>query len=572
MKKKTVVYQKKENKNQGNLDFSNPKFLSLILGVYIFIIYLKVISFEFVNFDDYKEILKNDQIVNFSLVNTYNIFFNPNGDLYIPLVNFSFNIENYLFGFNPKAFHLTNLLFHISNSILVFCIFVSLFKSNKLAFLVALIFGIHPFKVESIAWVIERKDVLYSFFFLLSILTYHLYQKSNKKKIYLISVFLFFLSCLSKPMAVTLPAVLLIYDYFYLNKKSLQILWSKIPYFAISGFMIFLAFKYMKVDISMLEMVKDYNYFDRIVLFFHSLFFYFQKTLLPFNLSAIYNYPEKINGYFDFYYYVSAFLCLTAILLVVIYRKKNRIVMSVFFFYLITISPVIQLFPNTYSITADRYSYIPTIGLIAIIVYLLNTWFKNKNIEQFYRNSIFFSIVFILSLTTIYRLDVWKNSETLYLDIINKNQTTPSILCNYGDLLLENNRKEEALGIYSKANNKFPNRVEILARIGSVYFSLLKYEKAIYFYEKAISIDSSSNEILTNLGGSYLNKGNYLKAIHYLLKAYDIDSKNAFCCYNLGFSYWKIGDKLNSRKYMEKAVKLKLSEAMIFINENFENK
>jgi hypothetical protein len=147
MKKKKIISQKKEIKIQTFFDISNPKFLSLILGVYIFIIYLKVVNFEFVNFDDYKEILKNEQIVNFSLGNFYNIFFNPNGDLYIPLVNLSFNIENYLFGFNPKVFHLTNLLFHISNSILVFWIFTSLFKSNKLAFFVALIFGIHPFKV-----------------------------------------------------------------------------------------------------------------------------------------------------------------------------------------------------------------------------------------------------------------------------------------------------------------------------------------------------------------------------------------------------------------------------------------
>jgi len=572
MKKKKIISQKKEIKNQTFFDISNPKFLSLILGVYIFIIYLKVVNFEFVNFDDYKEILKNEQIVNFSLGNFYNIFFNPNGDLYIPLVNLSFNIENYLFGFNPKVFHLTNLLFHISNSILVFWIFTSLFKSNKLAFFVALIFGIHPFKVESIAWVIERKDVMYSFFFLFSFLTYHLFQNSNNKKIYFISVLLFFLSCLSKPMAVTFPAVLILYDYFYLNKKTLQIFWSKIPYFAVSGLMIYLAFKYMKVDISMLEMVKDYNIFDRIVLFFHSLFFYFQKTLLPLNLSAIYNYPIKTNGYFDFYYYITAFLCFAFILFLLIYRNKNRLIMSVLFFFLITISPVIQLFPNTYSITADRYSYIPTIGFIAIIVYSIHTWMKDKKIDTIYQNSMFFFIVVILSISTQLRLDVWKNSEALYLDLIKKNQDTPSILCNYGDLLLENNRKEEALDIFTKANSKFPNRIEILARNGSVYFSLMKYEKAIYFYTKAISIDSSSSEILTNLGGSYLNSGKYFKAINYLHKAHKIDSNNAFCCYNLGFSYWKIGDNLRSREYMDKAVKLNLSEATLFINENFENK
>lgn len=569
MKKIKSKKQIKETVDQSFfLNFSNPRFLILLVGLIVFMVYFKALGFDFVNFDDYKEILKNEQITNFSFRNFIDLFVNPNGDLYIPLVNLSFNIEHFFFGFNPKIFHFTNISFHLMNSILVFWISFKLFQNIKYSFILAILFGIHPFRVESVVWIIERKDVMYAFFFLLSFLFYHLYKTSENKKYYFFSILLFVLSCFSKPMAVTLPAVLIVYDYFYLNRRNYKIILDKLPFFLISGLISILAVKLIDSEITYLPMIKNYNLFDHVVLFFHSLFFYFEKSIFPFNLSAIYNYPTKHNGLFDVYYYITSGLAFFSFILIFYFKRKDKILIGSLLLYLITISPVIQIFPNTYSLTADRYSYLPSIFLVGYLIYFLFLTLNKRGIDVISQNFFFFFIGILFAIISVVRLNAWKNSETLYVDILAKKQETPAIMCNYVDLLVQNNRINEAVILLKNANNKFPKRSEILARLGNTYFSKKQYKIAVKFYSEAVKIDSSSSEILTNLGASLINLKDYYAAIQILLKAYKLDDNNAISCYNLGYCYWNLGDIKNSKKFMEKASNLNLSQANDFINEN----
>jgi len=567
MKKQKGKLKNEQPDDSFFFSFKNPKFLALLIGLAVFVVYFKAIGFEFVNFDDHKEILKNQQIINFSFQNFIDLFIRPNGDLYIPLVNLSFNIEHFFFGFNPKIFHFTNIIFHVFNSILVFWISLKLFNNIKFSFLVAIIFGVHPFRVESVAWIIERKDVMYAFFFLLSFYSYHLFCTSTNKKFYLISIVLFIFSCFSKPMAVTFPAVLLIYDYFYFNKKGIKIVFDKIPFLIISGLMSIVAVKLINAEIAYLPMIKVYTFLDKLILFFHSLFFYFEKTILPFNFSAIYNYPTKINGHLNLYYYITSTICFLVLISVFLFRRKDKIVISVVLLYLVTISPVIQIFPNTYSITADRYAYIPSLFLIGYLIHVSIKIFNKNKMKTTNQYIVIIGFVSVFSILTVLRLNIWKNSETLYIDILKNKQETPAILCNYGDLLVEENRMIEAEILLVDANKKFPLRSEILARLANTYFNKKNYNKAVFYYSEAVKIDSTSSEILTNFGASYINMQEYNLAIEILLKAFRINPKNAICCYNLGFSYWKIGNLEKSKYFMNLAANEKLKEAIIFINE-----
>ena len=209
----------------------------LLLILITFVAYNRILNNDFVNFDDDRLIYNNEKIINDNVPITECFEWGFRAPHYKPLTLLSWRAEYQLFGKNPLVFHLNNLILHILNTLLVYLISIFLLskinilreKLNLTAFIIALLFGIHPLHVESVAWAVERKDVLFSFFFLLSWISYLFYLKKNKFYFIILTSIFYLLSMLSKSMGITLIAVLFLTDFYFGRKIFKKEILKKIP-------------------------------------------------------------------------------------------------------------------------------------------------------------------------------------------------------------------------------------------------------------------------------------------------------------------------------------------------------
>ena len=358
--------------------------LFLILLSYVVVLsFYPAITSDFINLDDPVMIIKNTDITSLSLNNIKHILSSYHYKLYHPIVTLSYAIEYSICKTEPYLYHVDNILLHLLNTFLVFFIIKILSKSFVVGFISAFIFALHPAHVESVSWVSARKDTLYSFFFLLSILTYIRIDKIKYKTfLYVLSVIFFLLSCMSKPMAVTLPIILMLID-FYENKFRFRydVLKKYIPFFLIS-----FVFSYVAVfgHYSEQEKVvatlfaKTINFYDAHL----NYLFYLYKFFLPIKLSCFYPSFYNHNGITPNFVFYSSTILYLLIFLVVLSLKKNKKVFFGFFFFAITLLPSSGVLPIGLAPVADRYTYIPYIGLSFMVAELLcYIYKKNKGLR-----------------------------------------------------------------------------------------------------------------------------------------------------------------------------------------------
>ncbi|MBI4648195.1 MAG: hypothetical protein HY738_16830 [Bacteroidia bacterium] len=296
-----------------------------VIAILCVISYLPAYKNNITNWDDDRYISKNPYITSLSFFNVKEIFSNFYFCNYHPLTMLSLALDYSIGGTSPFVFHFTNVLLHIINSLLVFWLVLLVLNDLKTAFFCGLLFGVHTLHVESVAWIAERKDVLYSLFYLLSFISYIKYIKLTRKdalpkisacaiavtpnevslrvrvNYYLLSLVLFIMSVLSKGMAVTLPLVLIATDYFY-NRKLLskKIIAEKIPFLIISLIFGIIAILAQKTETA-ISGLESYRLDESIVFACYALFQYVLKLLLPAGLSSFYPYPSEISWFFWFY-------------------------------------------------------------------------------------------------------------------------------------------------------------------------------------------------------------------------------------------------------------------------------
>ncbi|MFT4735826.1 MAG: hypothetical protein ACI9K1_002790, partial [Arcticibacterium sp.] len=290
---------------KSSFDLEN-KWVFLLLFGGIFLAYAQIWENGLV-WDDDPYITLNDAVKDFNLRALLTGFHVGN---FHPLTMLSLALEYALVGESPWLYHLNNLLLHGFNSLLVFSLIKKLNKRTSVALLTALFFALHPMHVESVAWAAERKDVLYTLFLLLSFRSYVKYTDKGDRVQYTISLLFFVLSCLSKGMAVVLPALLIVTDWWFLNKKfSLKNLVDKIPYFAVTLTFAYVATTAQKdagADATSV-ISAAYSLSERARIASYSFLFYWYKTILPYNLLPFYPYPGKLNGQLPRIFNLAAF-------------------------------------------------------------------------------------------------------------------------------------------------------------------------------------------------------------------------------------------------------------------------
>lgn len=510
----------------------------LVILAVVAIVYSRAVQNGILLWDDGWHVTHNPDIQSLAMENIKKIFSSFYGNMYHPLTTLTFAIEYWFFGLNPIVFHITNILFHMANVLLVFFFTFRLSGRREIASIVALLFGIHPMHVESVAWITERKDVVYAFFYLLSLITYVRFVKKEGNKYYWIAFLFFLLSLLSKTTALTLPLILLLLDFYLGRKLNLRTVAEKLPMFLCSIVFGIIALYSQTNSMNYVHAI-GINIVDRFFYFTYSVYYYGLHALIPMDLSALHLMPEKINGFLPTEYYLTVIPVLVLIVLCIRKGKLQREYIFGLLFFFITLSLSLHIVPVGMAIVAERYTYIPYLGLYFILGRLFCYFFDcSTNFRYSTKIGIQAAagvLVIILGILTFHRIGTWKDTETLFQDAAGKAHTVyeAQYVEALGDELqatesLKLKKYPEAISWYDKVIALNPKSVESFTNRGIAKQCLLDYEGAMEDYTRAIEINPLMPRAYPNRAAIYLQWNKQKEACADLWAAYNLGLRNVF--------------------------------------------
>lgn len=504
-----------------------------------FMVFAFALQNNFLSGWDDGEYLSDPSVSGAGPVNTKEIFSNFHLGMYQPIAVLSFAINYKISGPEPWVFILTNIFLHLLNIVLVFKLMEKWMNSWKAASVVALLFAIHPMHVEPVVWISSRSTGLYSLFFLLGLLWWEKYQSKGKKTDYLLVFAFALLAMLSKSMAATFPLVLLVSDYLKNRKLTWKLIAEKLPFLALSVIFGLVAIKASASFGHITVLEQDYSIFQRLFLIVYSVAFYIIKLVVPVNLSAIYAYPELKNGALPLYVYTSAIVPLALLAFLLLTKRNKREMLAGAFFFLVNIGMVLPLFWSRIFITADRYTYLPYLGLFMLISRpLTNLWEERNTLDRGTLKLLIAAtalIIITLSAGSINRIKVWKDTPTLLTDVIDNKRSDADMAHGYF-----------YLGNYFDGENNA--------------------EQAMKYYDLALSRNDKYLLALNNRGILKGKTGNLMSAISDFENAIKIQPAYAEAYYNRGVALYQTGKKEEACADWKKALSLKFVPASQALN------
>lgn len=562
------------------------KFIHSVFAALVFLIILMTFSGTlsnlFVPWDDDKYILNSPIVKSLSPGSIYGIFTGLHQyNYWHPLAWLSHAVDYHYFGLDPKGHHLTSVVIHGLNSVLVYFLFVSLVgaarpDSNskmdlKIAGVIAaLAFGLHPLRVESVAWVAERKDLLCGFFYFSSLLVYIRYSRISEKTwrvfLYLGTLVLFCLGLMSKPLAVTLPAVLLLLDWYPLKRfakpeNRRQVLLEKIPFFALS-----LAFSAATMILQKSGMavkaLDDFPLGQRLLNAVRSLSFYFEQTFWPSRLVPFYPFDDDMG-------LASGKFILSAIMVAGLslfcwrqLRKGRKIAPAAWMYYLITVFPAIGIVQVGEQAAADRFTYIATLSIYFLIGTGILQVLESRS-GSFLKSPVKIVtltcgvlVLFSLSALTHRQIKVWRNGETLWTYVIQHYPDQIEVAHNnLGGYYLNMGRLEEAETHLKIAVRLQPGYRDAHYNLGFNYYKRGKLDESASEFKKVLSLDSRHIQAYNKLGLIYSNQGEVVAALEQFDKALAIDNEFAAAWNNRALVFYKTGRLEEAEKEFKQALK-----------------
>ncbi len=506
--------------------------LYLAIAIIAFVSFIPSLNNGFTNWDDDIYVTENTKIRSFTWENIWHIFKTTHHGGYEPLTEFAFAVIYRFFNLNARIYHLFNLLFHIANSCLVFYLIYLIGKRIDVSMLSAVFFAIHPMRVESVAWISELKDVLFTLFFLISLIHYVIYIQRKEKRYYYSSVLFFILCLLPKSQALMFPFVLILTDYFCARKINRKSLTEKFPYFLISA-VFFLVLYFGAKETGQFQEETATTLFYNIKLANFGLIFYLVKLVLPVKLSNCYPMPDTSGDVFLRTLFYTAPVFVIVLAFVVYLNRKNRKIVFAALFYFINLFLVLQLKRINVMPASDRYTYIPYIGLFYLMAdsfFMLYDRQKNKIIKI---SLIATSAVIILlfSFMTWQKCKVWKDSYTLWNDTLTNYPFNP-VAHNQMGAYYQSSKKDfdKAAYHYNKAIEQNPAYSKTYNNLGTLYHDNKEYEKAIEIYNSALKIGTNS-KLYFNIAFAYHEMKEFDRAVENYKKAIAI-TKNYMGAYN----------------------------------------
>lgn len=515
--------------------------ICVLLVLMVFAVFGQTARFDFVGYDDQLYVFQNPTVEKGLSIKAVGwAFTHSQVSNWIPLTTLSHMLDCQVFGLRPGWHHFVNVMWHAASTVLLFLVLRAMTGSIWRSAFVAALFGVHPLRAESVAWVSERKDVISGFFFILAIGAYVRQVRKPSWAGYTAVVLLFTLGLLAKSMVATLPFVLLLLDYWPLgrlrNQRDFAVLVrEKIPLFAISAI-------FCVVTSLMPGLIVPYRrpFLQRAGNALVSYVIYLRQLLLPLKLAP--NYPLTPNGQ-ALWKAGLAILILSAISAgVVVWRKKHPSLLMGWLWYLGMLFPVIGIIQiSSDAAHADRYTYLPEIGLTFAAIWTLADWMARWKLQRGVLGSLAVAVIGALILSAYNQTSFWRNDELLWSRALACNPATNpgedfySVAHNgLGNALSKGGKKDQAIAQYRMALQINPGYKVAHYNLGIALMDKGQKEEAIEQYQIALKLDPEYAEAHNNLGVALSAVGQVGQAKVQYQTALKIDPDYAEARYNLG--------------------------------------
>lgn len=543
--------------------------IAIALAVVTVIAYWPVLGNGFVNYDDDRYVYNNPRVLEgvsvAGIVWAFKSTWNAN---WHPLTWISHMVDCEIYGTHPMGHHLTNLIFHLANTLLLFLLLIRLTGSTWRSAFVAALFAVHPLHVESVAWVAERKDVLSTFFLMLTLLAYARYVESRNIKRYLLVVGMFALGLMAKPMLVSVPFVLLLLDYWPFrrfspenaSKKKKQAarpsiagpLLEKLPLLAMalgSSVITLIA----QTAGGAMNSLAGTPFGIRLASVTAAYVAYILKMVWPLKLGVIYPHPGTNLPEWQV---VGSALFLAAVSYLVYRQRTQRPWLAVgWLWYVVTLIPVIGLVQVGAQFIADRYTYIPLIGLFVGIAWSVGQVGRVRLVGAI-------AVIVVLACTagTFRQAGYWKDSRTLFAHTLMVAAPSATAHTNLGIALAEKGDQDAAIRHYEMALEISPDHVNARYNMGNAYVRKKMYDEAIEHYQRAISIRPQTVEAHLNLANAYAEMRLYDSAEAEYKTALEYDPDHFDAITNLAGMYKDTGRFSDAEELYRRALEIRPSD------------
>jgi Flp pilus assembly protein TadD len=545
------------------------RLLAFAVFAVVWLVFSRTLANGFVDWDDQEGLLDNPNYRGLLWSNLSWMFTTTHMGHYQPLswmtLALDYLASSVLFGdgLDPRCYHFTNNTLHALNAVMVYFLLVQLIgrAGSRAAYLscavAAGLFALHPLRVESVAWITERRDVLSSFWLLATVLIYlhaQAAQPNNRRKLLRWSLVTYLLSLLSRSMGVTLPIILLLLDWYPLQRLRTGLraaLIEKSPYIVLAAIFAAAAMHAQKSVHAVLTF-EEYGVLPRIAQAAYGLVFYLWKLVFPTRLCPIYEIHMPPNPV-QLKYIGSAVLVVIASTLAVATRRRWPEFALAWTCHVVLLLPVLGFFQSGQQEVADRYSYLPSIIWAGLLGYLLSRWGERKPVGRALV-PVCVTILSTLSVLTWWQCSAWANAETFWTHTIATADRSSVAENGYGNILLTKGRHEEAVGHFQRALEILPENFRAHKNLWSALNSLGRESELEAAYREAIRLDVNASDALNNLGNMLSRRGDHAGAVDAYRSALEKEPIYAKANMNLGLALARLGDQATAEKHLRLAI------------------
>lgn len=538
--------------------------VSMALALAVLAVFWQVHHYVFIDFDDIVYIADNKIVqsgitldgLRWSFSTTY-------GEFWQPLTWLSLMVDHQLYGLNAGGYHLTNLILHLLSTLSLFWLFNRMTGAIWKSAFIAALFAIHPLHVETVTWITKRKDVLSAFGWMLTLCLYVYYTEKPMIKRYLLVIFSFVCALMSKPMVVTLPAILILLDYWPLRRfesyKNNVVMWQlkeKSVFLALSVIFSVITF-YARYDFPKNEISVVHRMASAPVSFMT----YLVKSFWPHNLAVFYPFSGQIPTWQ--FFLAALFIIVISVAVIILSRRLPYLCVG-WFWYAITILPVIGIFYVSTRVMSDNYTYVPLIGITMGIAWGVPALFSNKQIRKIILYPTAIIILFLFSFLAKEQCGYWKNNFELWKHACLVTKGNYLAYNNLASELAKKGRMEEAIDFYNMAIDFRPDLHLSYNGRGLAYDTLGQHKRAVEDYNEALRLKPDYAEAYYSRGNSYDSLGQYRQAIQDYHEAIRLKPDYVQAYHNRGNSYFSMGNNADGCRDAQKACALGICRLLDF--------
>ena len=511
-------------------------FVCIALAGLIWLVLGQTLWHDFINYDDPRYVYENTTITGGLTIKGIAWAFTHVHSLnWHPLTTISHMLDCQLYGLKPGWHHFTNVLLHALAAILLFLALQQMTGALWRSAFVAAVFAIHPLRIESVAWIAERKDVLSGVFFMLTMLAYVYYVRVPQVRRYLVVVFLFACGLMSKPMLVTVPFVLLLLDYWPLARIKDQF-WKRVleknPLIMLSAVSSIITFLVQKGAVGQTDELPILERINNAVV---SYVLYIRQMLWPTDLAVFYPHPENRLPLWEIVLCLVLLVCATAV--VIALRKRRPYLITGWLWYLGMLVPVIGLVQVGWQGHADRYTYLPQIGL-----YIAMTW-GVADLTALYRHqrvtlgTAALVVIAALSFSARIQTSYWRNSETLFRHALAVTTNNDVAENNLGIVFLRQGKVDEAISLLQAAVDLRPDNSPAHENLAKALLQNGRVSDALVHYRKLLELQPDNIEVHNIVGTVFVQQGRVREGVEEWQKVLAIQPDNGNAMSNLAWVF-----------------------------------